>query len=229
MTLPWGPVLGAPGALCVTPGNCESVPALAAANGFKWLAFNVADHRAEEWDLVRSRAILHGLAFYPWGRLRTDGMQDSICRIAKEWMTRPLLNIEDEAKPPGVPGSQPWGQPREVARRIRVGFPGIQPILSIPGWAYWGYTDWRPCADFPALLQILWEDMRIIPPTRASIAKIQADCETMAVRTFKRVGVSYQSYRDSSPLLYDRNRKGWSVIWADTVNDWPAWGRTATS
>ena len=136
-----------------------------------------------------------------------------------------MLNIEDEAKLPGYAGSRPWGQPKEVAKRIRTQFPKIQPILSIPGWPYWGGTDWSPLADFPALLQILWEDMRIDPVTKEEIARVQRDCEWKAHQVFKRVGVSYQTYRDTSPLLYDRNRAGWSLIWGDTVNDWPAWGR----
>lgn len=221
--LPFGPVLGAPGALCVNPRNSESVPAGAAANGFKWLALNVKDHAPDEWTKVRDRAKALGLTVYPWARLSTDTMQHKVCTIAKQWKTRPLLNIEDEAKPSDVPGSKPWGQPAEVARRIRKDFPKIQPILSIPGWAYWGYTDWTPCADYPALLQILWEDMRI-PPNPADISRIQADCEREARKTFKRVGVSYQSYRGSSPTLYDRDRPGWSVIWGDTVTSWRAWG-----
>lgn len=223
--LPWGPVLGGTGAFCVTPGNSENAPeGLAGING-KWLALNVIDQPADQWDLVRQRCTRFGLTVYPWGRLHREDSQMIICQTAKLWKTRPLLNIEDEAKQPGYPGSQPWGQPKVVAAQIKALFPKIQPILSIPGWPYWGGTDWRPLADFPALLQILWEDMRINPVTKEEIARVQRDCEYMAKKVFKRVGVSYQSFHDSSPLLYDRNRKGWSIIWGDTVSDWPAWGR----
>lgn len=222
--LPFGEVLGGRGALCVNPRNTETVPAKAAGAGFKWLALNVKDHAPEEWDTVRSRAKALGLTVYPWARLSTDTMQNKVCSVAKAWKTRPLLNIEDEAKPADVLGSKPWGQPAEVARRIRVYYPKIQPILSIPGWAYWGYTNWKPCADYPALLQILWEDMRI-EKTRAAIAKVQADCETAARKEFKRVGVSYQTYRASSPTLYNLNRDAVSLIWADTTTDFKAWAK----
>lgn len=221
--LPWGPVLGRPGALCVTPGNVESVPEQAANNGFAWLALNVGDHAPGDWDLVRERCKRFGLTVYPWARLHKPNMQDIACMTARSWRTRPLLNIESEAKNPTHPDSRPWGQPAFVAAKLRKDYPKIQAILSIPGWPYWGGTDWSPLRDNAALLQILPEDMHIAN-TKEEIARVQRDCETMARRVFKRVGVSYQSYRDLSPLLFDRRRTGWSVIWGDTVNDWRAWG-----
>lgn len=227
--LPWGPVLGKPGSFCVTPGNVESVPEEASKNRFKWLALNIGDHLPSEWDLVRARCKAFGITVYPWGRLHTPGIQDLVCTTALGWRTRPLLNIESEAKPPGIPGSQPWGQPKYVAAKLKKDYPKIQAILSIPGWPYWGGTDWKPLADCPALLQILPEDMHIAN-TKAEIARVQGDCEFMAKKVFKRVGVSYQSYRELSPLLFDRNRPGWSIIWADTVGteptrNWKAWGK----
>jgi hypothetical protein len=234
------------GALLRQPGGAGWDFAKIRAAGFEWVALNVGDHTAAEWEPIRQRALFAteaGLKVVPWSRLghpdKGESKADCLRRlralldIAKSWATNaPIVNVETEIKPPHPDITPPDGRalgglitPSDVARELeRYGM--AEAAISTEAVVY--DMHWVPLAAYPVLLQILPRDNGWNP---AGIRSEQAKCVKRAHDYgFAHVGVSVQTYEmaDGShpdPAWFDLNAAGTSLIWGDNVapNEWGRW------
>ena len=168
-----------------------------------WIACNL-EHGAHAWDGARARADALDIKVIPWVRLAHVKQGDTVENVkhklkllvdtAAVWQTDWILpNYEDEAEtfPPNF----------------------VKLSLDETGWkgnTGWSTLAWLPngvdytaMRNDPVLLQIFPTDLRW-PKDYATIKAKMGDCIYHASQGgFQYVGVTYQTYDNATPSLYD--------------------------
>lgn len=202
-------------------GGVEDVAEMKAA-GMQYLALNIGDGQHwNDWRIVVNRARALDVNVFPWARCRTADEVYALCDTADLVAFQVIVNVEDEFK-----DTLP---PKAVATLLR-DFDELEIAISMPAWAY-NDVDYAPLAEYPMLLQLFPQDMRIDP---SELEQKQRDCVTHARdKGFTYVGITCQTYGEDG-VSYGKAKPEWyaymnggtrSLFTGDDVgaSNWAAW------
>lgn len=190
-----------------------------------WVALNM-DYPIEKWSTVVNLAQLRKVKVIPWIRLARIPEGETIVNVkarlqtlvdtARIWNTDWILpNYEDEAStmPPAL---------------VRLALEETNWVGYV-GWSTQGWlpndVNYQPIAGDPVLLQIFPTDLHW-PKDYATIKQKMGDCVAHARQHgFAYVGVTYQTYDNATPALYDVESYQHSVFPGNLIQagQWASW------
>lgn len=189
----------------------------------KWIAPNVGDYPASQWNTVVNRANAAGVKVVPWARCYTPAILANLVSSAKAWGCEHLIPNLEKHQEGGV-----WLEPdlptQLVADYLDANWSGGVGI-STEGHTYNG-VDWSPFTsrNYVIMLQMFWEDAGRNPASMPSWVAAEVT-HARKDSGFTYVAVTYQTVR-SSPAWYDL-RGTYSLYTGDDVGqgNWSAWGQ----